>query len=1107
MGFTTSITIIAPATGQACQPITPVTTGVLWDDTNGLPVVGETVHLRYNGTALGSDVTGAAGDYSIPSFYILVPGPWTLTIEWLGDGVYDPCSNTSPITISICSGNEDLLGTFIIRQSASVELLAELFVTHYRTPEQIDSDCWGAVLCIDPNGLRETHKGPIYYLLDSCVLRTGLTEKAGGFAATINDNKTSIDLNGDQKRIYDMTLFEADTVYIRDNDEFWLGVQEGPSSSDWVSGVGGRYWFMGGWISKRYYTYDKQTRIIANIEGKCYMDLWKENYFGTSDLPRNYDEVVDYLQVVMDVLHDMNEAQGSSWEFRSHPENFPVSSLTADVAFGGTAITVISTTPFELGNAFIWDSENYAGETVVITSIPSATQLTIAGPGIVNAVGYSVDENAGIVMSSELTGVPLLKSFSNNPMFSVMRDACERADHEWKITAYPTGATPAARRVLEFYPRDSAPTAGNPYITYGNNIRQLPSIMAGDVTNLLTNALVTGKPSTFPEDITEWINTGAWPDKANRNRYYSQISTPYPPNSYSQAFADATLVFDDELFAGLNLQKDNDPIFNIYLSLFAETSEISVATLNMDLRNWRRLKFRFKHATAESPTITLTVVNYLSLVGSTITILSCSLTGPTEVTHLVEGTDWDAVTSNNQTAINIRDAILASGNVLPVVAGPVVTVNALGASWLINIDSTSIAADLIIDTSDVNIYRIKLHTYNPTYASVTNLWNQAFYYDFGTGVKQSSTVFNDPVTSTHDIIRTRDWGELDILLPDVNPDGTIGDGSLAALTNDEYMHGWRPVFLSGLPHSPDTTADPTDIDFLGMYVQCQERGPGGLVTDAPGTYVRDLSGTNKTFVATLPIVGATVIGDRFLNVTNAYRMAGDYIPGTGPAPTEDRIFRAPYPKYVIWKAFDQWEEVEIAAIAGVGSLFPGGHNVRLVDPLEQAYTAPVEILCRGGWNISFSQFHFIMGSIDKEPSLPANLADPKRFRLISSDDVEYLVDVEGLADQTLLDSAAYQAVKVTLDGDPRHRIGLRMIPMLDPNRSAAGLPTSFHDIYMVVDVAEHHIVACDFFSTLLLGTLATRGKERILASLSGESETKLARTSYGTRSGEEFQKK
>jgi len=1004
------------------------------------------------------------------------------------------------------SASLNLAAEFTILQFASIDFFAKFWVTRYRTPNRIkDSDCWGAILCIDPNGLRVDQKGPINYLLDTCVLRTGLTDKAGGFAATINDNKTSIDVNGFQKRIYDMTLFEADTIYIRDNDEFWLGVQEGPSSDDWVSGVGGRCWLMGGWITKRFYTYDDRTRIVANIEGKCYMDLWKESYFGTEDLPRNYDEVVDFLQVVVDVLHDMNAAQDPNYEFRSHPENFPGSPLTADVAFGDTTITVESTTPFQAGDAFIWDNETYSGETVSITAISSATQLTIAAPGIVNSVGYSVGENAWFVMYSELTGVPFLKEFNNNPILNVMQNACERTDHEWKITPYSAGTTIAARRALEFYPRASAPLAGDPSIRYGSNIRQLPSIMVGDVTNLVTNALVTGNPATFPEEIDTWINTGAWPDKANRNRYYSSISTPYPPNAHRQAFADATLVYDDELLAALNLQKDNDPIFDIYLTLYAETSEISVATLDMDLRKWRRLKFRFKHATAESPTITLTVLDYASLAGSTITILSSSLVGPTRVTHLVEGTDWDAVTSNNQTAINITAAILASGNVWPTVAGPVVTVNALGVSWLIYISSTSDAVDLGVDTSDVNLYRIHLHTYNPAYASVTNLWNQSFYYDFGTGVKQSSTVFNDPVTSSHDVVRTRDWSELDLLLPDVNPDGTIGSGNLADLYDDQYMHGWRPVFLTGLPASIDTTADPTNIDFLGIYVGCKERGAGGTATDAPGTYVRDLSGTNKTFVATLALNAAVAIGDRFINVVNAYRMAGDYIPGTGPAPTEARIFRAPYPEYVIWRAFDQWETVKIAAVAGTGALFPGGHNVMLVDPLENNY-ATGELLCRGGWNISFSQLHFILGSIDKELSLPANLADPKRFRLISSDDVEYLVDVEGLADQALLDSSAYQAVKFTLDGDPRHRIGLRMIPYLDPDRATAGLPTSFHGIDMLVDVAEHHIVACDFFSILLLGTMATRGKERVMAAISGQQETKLERTSYGGRSGGKYQR-
>lgn len=1097
MATPTSITINAyPIPLSACQSIIPPPTGVLMDEDLSLPIPNEVITVKYNGNTLGTDITDINGTYTILNVYILEAGTFTLEASFAGDATYDPCSIDTPITIEYCEGDEDLTAGF--------------FANHYRTPRQIkDSDCWGAILCIDPNSLRTDQKGPIYYLLDTCVLRPGLTDKAGGFAGTVNDNKTSIASDGTQKRIYDMTLFEAETVYVRDNDEFWLGVQEGPISDPWSPGVGGRYWFMGGYITKRYYTYDIRTQIIANIEGKCYMDLWKENFFGTDDIPRNYDdEAVDILQVVMDVLHDMNAAQDSDYEFRSHPDNFPGSHLTTDVAFGGNTITVVDTTPFQTGNAFIWDSENYTGETIVITVIPSATQLTIAAPGIVYSEGYSIGEGAGIVMSSDLTGIPFLRNFNNNPMFSVMQDFCERAEYEWKIAPYPTGTTSAARRSLEFYPRISAPMAGNPYITYGGNIRQLPSIMVGDTTNLVTNALVTGKPITFPEDITTWINSRAWNDKSSRNRYYSIGSSPPPPNAYSQALADSSLILDDEGLAALNVQKDNEPIFDISLSYYAETSDIAVATLDMDLRKWRRLKFHFRHATAESPTITLTVTNYLNLVGSTITLVTASnnelaTRQGIHVVHLVEGVDWTAAVDNNTTAasilIAIRGSPVGSNNVWATAAFPSVIVQALGWYWLTYISSTA-TVGLTIDTSEVNLYRFLLQTYNPDYASTTNLWNQAFYYEFGTGVKQSSTVFNDPVTSNHDII-TGTWSEIDLLLPDVNTDGTIGDGNLADLYDDDYMHGWRPIFLTGLPNSPDTTADPTNIDFLGIYVNCKERGPGGV--GAPGAYVRNLSGTNKNFVATLLLAAGASPGDIFLEVTNAYRMAGDYL--MGPVPTEEALFYNPHPKYVIWRNSGSWEDISIFSI--LGDLFPGNDNVLLTNPLEGNYPNG-EVLCRGGWNISFSQLHFTPGSIDKAPFLPANLANPKRFRLISSDDVEYLVDIEGLADQSLLDSAAYQAIKVTLDGDPRHRVGLRMIPQLDPYRAGAGLPTNFHWINMVIDSAEHHITAgCDFYSIFVLGTIDTRGKELVMAAISGQQETKLARTSYGVRSKDKYQRK
>ncbi|GAG10871.1 unnamed protein product, partial [marine sediment metagenome] len=261
---------------------------------------------------------------------------------------------------------------------------------------------------------------------------------------------------------YDMTLFEADTIYIRDNDEFWIGVQQGNVGSggpvldnesglqnSWAVGTGGRYWFMGGWITKRFYSYDEETRIVANLEGKCYMDLWKENYFGTDDTPRDYTEdAVDILQVVVDVLYDINAAQDTDWEFRSHPENFPGSPLTADVASGAGNVPVENTDSFSVGAAFIWDNETRTGETVSITGIIPGVSLTLGGAGITTGIGFSVAENAWIVMSSKLTGTLFLKSFNNNPDFTTLRDLCERADHEWKIAPYPAGTTPAARRCL-----------------------------------------------------------------------------------------------------------------------------------------------------------------------------------------------------------------------------------------------------------------------------------------------------------------------------------------------------------------------------------------------------------------------------------------------------------------------------------------------------------------------------------------------------------------------------------------------------------------------------------------------------------------------------------
>ena len=116
----------------------------------------------------------------------------------------------------------------------------------YRTFASIAVDAWAYILVVDPNGLRSSNPGPTYFVLDSATLQPGFTDRSGIFSGTLNDNRSS-----EYGRTIEMGLFS----YIAANDEFWVGLQQGPGSpglpNTWSLGAGGRYWIMGGWISDR----------------------------------------------------------------------------------------------------------------------------------------------------------------------------------------------------------------------------------------------------------------------------------------------------------------------------------------------------------------------------------------------------------------------------------------------------------------------------------------------------------------------------------------------------------------------------------------------------------------------------------------------------------------------------------------------------------------------------------------------------------------------------------------------------------------------------------------------------------------------------------------
>lgn len=521
----------------------------------------------------------------------------------------------------MADGSVELFAKGIILESAFVELNAVGWVSHYPTPKDIEQNAWAWVLCIDPNGIRTRGpRGPIFLLLDNAIVMPGLTDRAGSFTGYLNDNQRRFDDDhkyGGEVIHWDMYLLRDGETYILDADEYWIGIQRGgelkmftssifsktiptpvyphedlfckgiignnynyrdlhaegwiyesafiggyeefltycsnhgkdqtfadyfwnktpdiltsddPADDPWYEGRGsdgkgiGRKWIMGGYISKRYYDYGEDTRITAIIRGKDYLDLWRDQPFGTPDIPRNYTTATDLATIAVDILTDINITTG-------------------------------------------------------LGTISPFTQSPSYWPG------------AGSIPAS--TGTEWVKEFKQEWAMDVMRAACEEIGWEWKINH---------KKEVLFYPRTSAPEPVQPLIQYSRNIKSLPEICLGDTTELITNVIVTdGSSFTLPDDVDKWcLNADDWPDVSNPNLVFSITNFPYPPNTVDYLYSDSTLTFDDEGHPALCFIKNNINIFDLALAFYKDSAgNPQFAEMQIDIRKWRRIKFRFRHATRD----------------------------------------------------------------------------------------------------------------------------------------------------------------------------------------------------------------------------------------------------------------------------------------------------------------------------------------------------------------------------------------------------------------------------------------------------------------------------------------------------------------------------
>jgi len=913
LAIATTLTINAyPGTYPACQVLTPPT-GTLTETIGGAPVAGELIIFSYGATPIGSDTTDAFGTYVIPQqLYVEHPadviqlGAGTFTVDFTGTAGHDPSTANTGINFVFCEGDANLTSGF--------------FVSHFRTPARIKIDAgvrlWGGVICIDPNGLRADQKGPHYFLLDSMTVRPGLSDKAGAFEFTINDQKTSIDLDGNQKREYDMVLIQDGTPYIRDNDEFWIGVQQGPEAPNntdglnygWTAGgAGGREWLMGGWITKRYYVYDLDSRITAIIEGRCYMDLWRKSPFGTPEIPRDYSSGTgtDFANIAANILTDVNARQDADYQF----------------------------------------------------------------------------SQSGVYWPGAPIGLEWTKEFKEDSSFKVMQDGCDEAGWEWQIVVNAAGATPAARREVRLFKRTLAPISGQQLIEFDRNIRSAPRIIMGDTTQLISGVIVTGLLSTVPPDVSGWIQMGLWPDIAYTNREYTMLSIPFPPNSArigsGGEFADASLVIDDEGFGAINFQKTelgNGEFYLVFNYYTDDSGQPKATRMSLDLRRWRRLKFKFKHNTRTAP--------------------------------------------------------------------------------------------------DTTRYRISIHS---TGIPAGQFLNSKYFYDFGEGNKQDlpgyvepSGNINTPQVSDHDTISDTEWTEIDLLLPEVAQDGSIAQNALG----QDLLHGWTAVTGGG---APDLMA----IDFISLHITPSETEPGNLYAASPPT---PPALTTRRFIHRIALNTNIPAATRYLTINNPENFFGR---GTGAFPlgiSGEAMFYNPQPFCLIGGQTGAGWRHEPAYIAGInGSDYPtpaypasgGKATVRLTDPILNTYTGNTYLYIIGGWSISFSQMHLEMNVLLEKgaASVPVHLQNPKRYRVVDYQEIEYGNEAEARADQDLLEMGiSRQSVRVRVDGDPRQRIGMRVTPRFDPARSAAGEPNMiFQDVSMFIDDAEYRLVGTNFFSIFLLG--------------------------------------
>ena len=388
---------------------------------------------------------------------------------------------------------------------------------------------------------------------------------------------------------------------------------------------------------------------------------------------------------------------------------------------------------------------------------------------------------------------------------------------------------------------------------------------------------------------------------------------PTPANPADNIYADATLIFDDEVAPALCFQNESVNQFNLNLSIYRDASgEYQYGQLQLDLREWQRLKFRFRHATRNGP-------------GST--------------------------------------------------------------------------------------YRLQLHTGGVDLTG-GEFFNNRYQYDFGEGTQDIDTIDSD------------EWTEIELLLPEVDVDGNVTE-----------LNGWTAYSAWDVFHGIWVPPDPTNINWVSIFVSCNESNPG--------------HGPGQAILASAPA------GDQYLRVANPEYFASG---------STRKLFLLPN-TYILEDGVS--EDVRIKGVSLDST--PSPDNLELDKVVINSYAPGATVSVMGGWTICFSQFHFER-KLRYEPSATAP-APPYRYRMMNAKEMENLNEAVARADGIIVqEKGVMKAVRLFIDGDPRFEAGYSPKLYLDVD--------PFDNISMFIDDIQFQLGAdLDFEVTLTLGEGDRRTRE------------------------------